>query len=76
MVPLFAKVLVINGGRQIFYGKATEAKAYFENLGFVCSTQTTTTDFLNSMTAEPQLRRVREGMKFRIPMQIYCMVST
>ncbi|TGJ84785.1 hypothetical protein E0Z10_g3954 [Xylaria hypoxylon] len=67
MVPLFDKVLVINGGRQIFYGKATEAKAYFENLGFACPDRTTITDFLNSMTAEPELRHVREGWKFRVP---------
>ncbi|KAK7756965.1 hypothetical protein SLS62_000981 [Diatrype stigma] len=61
MIPLFDKVLVINGGRQIYYGKATEAKAYFESLGFVCPERVTTTDFLNSMTAEPELRHVREG---------------
>ncbi|KAI1397475.1 ABC transporter PeaB1 [Hypoxylon fuscum] len=67
MVPLFDKVLVINGGRQIFYGKATEAKAYFENLGFVCPERTTVTDFLNSMTAEPKLRKLREGWEFRAP---------
>lgn len=67
MVPVFDKVLVINSGRQIFYGKATEAKAYFEGLGFVCPERTTITDFLNSMTAEPELRHVREGYKFRAP---------
>jgi len=68
MVPLFDKVLVINGGRQIFYGKATEAKKYFEHLGFVYPERTTITDFLNSMTAEPELRHVRDGWKFRVPM--------
>ncbi|KAK8877617.1 ABC transporter [Apiospora arundinis] len=67
MVPLFDKVLVINGGRQIFYGKATEAKAYFESLGFVCPERTTITDFLNSMSAEPGLRHVRAGGKGGIP---------
>jgi ATP-binding cassette subfamily G (WHITE) protein 2 (SNQ2) len=67
MVPLFDKVLVINGGPQIFYGKATGAKAYFENLGFVCPDRTTITDFLNSMTAEPELRHVRGGWKYRVP---------
>lgn len=61
MVPLFDKVLVINRGRQIFYGKASEAKPYFEGLGFVCDERTTITDFLNSMTAEPELRHVRPG---------------
>ncbi|KAK0634251.1 ABC transporter PeaB1 [Bombardia bombarda] len=67
MVPLFDKVLVINAGRQIYYGPATEAKAYFESLGFVCPDRTTITDFLNSMTAEPELRHVRPEYKFRAP---------
>ncbi|KAI1385489.1 ABC transporter [Hypoxylon trugodes] len=67
MVPLFDKVLVINGGRQVFYGKATDAKAYFEDLGFVCPDRTTITDFLNSMTAEPELRTPRDGWEFRVP---------
>ncbi|KFA79185.1 hypothetical protein S40288_02404 [Stachybotrys chartarum IBT 40288] len=67
MVPLFDKVLVINGGRQIFYGKATEAKTYFRNLGFMCPDRTTITDFLNSMTAGPELRHAREGWEGRVP---------
>lgn len=67
MVPLFDKVVIINSGRQIFYGKATEAKAYFESLGFVCPDRTTITDFLNSMTAGPELRHVRDGWEFRVP---------
>lgn len=68
MVPFFDKVMVINGGRQIFYGKATEAKAYFEGLGFVCPERTTITDFLNSMTSDPELRHVRDGWRGRVPM--------
>lgn len=67
MVPLFDKVIVINSGRQIFYGKATEAKAYFESLGFVCPERTTITDFLNSMSAAPEHRHVREGWEARVP---------
>ncbi|KAI1825413.1 ABC transporter PeaB1 [Xylaria intraflava] len=67
MVPLFDKVLVINGGRQIFYGKASDAKPYFESLGFVCPKRTTITDFLNSMTAEADLRRVRDDWVRRAP---------
>ncbi|KAH9907615.1 ABC transporter PeaB1 [Xylariomycetidae sp. FL2044] len=68
IVPLFDKVLVINGGRQIFCGKATEAKAYFQDLGFACPDRTTITDFLNSMTAEPQLRHAKAGWDPRVPM--------
>ncbi|KAI0023474.1 ABC transporter PeaB1 [Xylariomycetidae sp. FL0641] len=68
IVPLFDKVLVINRGRQIFYGTATEAKAYFEGLGFLCPDRTTITDFLNSMTAESQLRHAKDGWSHRVPM--------
>ena len=60
VVPLFDKVLVINSGRQIFYGPVAEAKPYFEGLGFHCAPTTTTTDFLNSMSADPHVRLVRE----------------
>lgn len=67
MVPLFDKVLVINAGRQIFYGKATDAKPYFESLGFVCPERTTITDFLNSMTAGSELRHPRDGWQGRVP---------
>lgn len=63
MVSLYDKVLVINNGRQIFYGKATAAKSYFEALGFMCPERTTATDFLNSMTAEPELRHIRSAWK-------------
>ncbi|MCJ1267220.1 hypothetical protein MMC22_007105 [Lobaria immixta] len=67
IVPLFDKALIINSGRQIFYGKASEAKAYFEDLGFECLPRTTITDFLGSMSAGPEARRVREGYKGRVP---------
>lgn len=52
MVPIFDKVLVINQGRQIFFGDPTAAKPYFEGLGHICPPTTTITDFLTSMTAE------------------------
>lgn len=59
MVPLFDKVLVINQGRQIFFGPATEAKTWFERLGYRCPSTTTITDYLTSMTTTriiPNLR--------------------
>ncbi|KAG7416060.1 ZEB2-regulated ABC transporter 1 [Fusarium oxysporum f. sp. rapae] len=57
---VFDKVLVLYQGRQIFFGKTKEAKAYFEGLGFVCPEQQTTADFLTSMTSH-QERIIREG---------------
>lgn len=67
MIQLFDKVLVINSGRQIYYGNVAEAKEYFESLGFICPERTTIADFLTSMTAEPQLRHVRDGFESRVP---------
>ncbi|KAM5350256.1 hypothetical protein ACJ41O_006761 [Fusarium nematophilum] len=63
---LFDKALVIYEGRQIFFGPAEEAKAYFINLGFDCPERQTTPDFLTSMTA-PSERVVRPGWENRVP---------
>ncbi|KAF4453657.1 ATPase [Fusarium austroafricanum] len=63
---LFDKALVIYEGRQIFFGPADEAKAYFINLGFECPDRQTTPDFLTSMTA-PSERVVRPGFENKVP---------
>ncbi|UPK90458.1 hypothetical protein LCI18_001393 [Fusarium solani-melongenae] len=57
---VFDKVIVLYEGRQIFFGKAGDAKAYFEGLGFICPEQQTTPDFLTSMT-NPTERIIRPG---------------
>ncbi|OJJ38758.1 hypothetical protein ASPWEDRAFT_48910 [Aspergillus wentii DTO 134E9] len=67
IVPYFDKVIVINSGRQIFYGTIQDAKEYFLSLGFECSSATTTTDFLNSMSADPEVRRVHEARQNQVP---------
>lgn len=61
MAALFSKVLVINSGRCIYYGPTKSAKQYFESLGFHCPPRMSTTDFLNSMSAEPEARSLPEG---------------
>ncbi|KAK2040972.1 ABC-2 type transporter [Colletotrichum somersetense] len=63
---IFDKVLVLYKGRQIFFGKTGEAKAYFEGLGFVSPEQQTTADFLTSMTSHKE-RVVRPGWEGRTP---------
>lgn len=63
---VFDKVLVLYEGRQIFFGRTTEAKDYFINLGFECPDRQTTPDFLTSMTA-PSERVVRPGWEERVP---------
>lgn len=62
----FDKVLVLYQGRQIFFGEAAEATAYFENLGFVCPEQQTTADFLTSMTSHAE-RIIRPGWEGKTP---------
>ncbi|KAF9876534.1 ABC multidrug transporter [Colletotrichum karsti] len=63
---LFDKVVVLYEGRQIYFGKATNAKAYFEGLGFQCPDQKTTADFLTSMTS-PSERVIHPGWKGKTP---------
>jgi ATP-binding cassette subfamily G (WHITE) protein 2 (SNQ2) len=48
----FDKVLVIDTGRQIYFGPASEARSYFEDLGFKEKPRQTSPDFLTSCTDE------------------------
>ncbi|KAF2864334.1 ABC transporter-like protein [Piedraia hortae CBS 480.64] len=63
---LFDKVLVIDQGREIFMGKASEAKQYFIDIGFECPPRQTTADFLTAVT-NPVERQFRPGMKASTP---------
>ncbi|KAF7563915.1 hypothetical protein G7046_g188 [Stylonectria norvegica] len=67
IVSQFDKMIIINSGRQIFYGAPIEATAYFESLGFERLERTTISDFLSSMTGQPEQRRVRDGWELRVP---------
>lgn len=49
---LFDKVMVIDEGRQVFYGRASEARSYFESLGFAPRPRQTTPDYLTGCTDE------------------------
>ncbi|KAK1148199.1 Multidrug resistance protein [Aspergillus melleus] len=57
---VFDKVMVLYEGRQIYFGRTDLAKAYFEDLGFICPDRQTTADFLTSMTSHRE-RVVRPG---------------
>ena len=48
----FDKVLVIDEGRQVFFGPTSEARAYFEGLGFLPKPRQTTPDYLTGCTDE------------------------
>ncbi|KAI9803139.1 MAG: hypothetical protein M1833_001210 [Piccolia ochrophora] len=56
----FDKVLVIDDGHEVFFGKTTEARAYFENLGFEPIEGQTTAEFLAAVT-DPVDRQCRPG---------------
>lgn len=62
----FDKVCLIYEGREIFFGRANEARGYFEGLGFEASPRVTTSDFLTAIT-DPKTRRIRAGMEGRVP---------
>jgi ATP-binding cassette subfamily G (WHITE) protein 2 (PDR) len=63
---LFDKALVLYEGRQIYFGKTTEAKQFFVNMGFDCPDRQTDADFLTSMTSALE-RVVRPGWEDRVP---------
>ncbi|ROV89515.1 hypothetical protein VSDG_08497 [Cytospora chrysosperma] len=63
---LFDKATVLYEGRQIYFGPAKHAKAFFERQGWSCPSRQTTGDFLTSIT-NPSERRAREGMESKVP---------
>jgi len=63
---VFDKALVLYEGRQIFFGRTTDAKNFFIQLGFECPARQTDADFLTSMTS-PLQRVVREGYANKVP---------
>ncbi|KAJ9640005.1 ATP-binding cassette transporter snq2 [Coniosporium tulheliwenetii] len=56
----FDKVMVIDQGRQVYYGPAKEARAYFEGLGFLEKPRQTTPDYLTGCT-DPFEREYKPG---------------
>lgn len=57
---------LIDSGRQIYFGPASEARAYFESLGFEASPRITTSDFLTTIT-DANERMIRRGMENKVP---------
>ena len=57
----FDKVMVIDEGRQVFFGPIREARAYFEGLGFREKPRQTTPDYLTGCT-DPFEREYKDGM--------------
>ncbi|OCK83099.1 hypothetical protein K432DRAFT_423622 [Lepidopterella palustris CBS 459.81] len=57
---VFDKVMVIDSGRQVFFGPANQARAYFEGLGFLEKPRQTTPDYLTGCT-DPFEREYKPG---------------
>lgn len=57
---VFDKVLVIDSGREVYFGPAKEARAYFEGLGFLEKPRQTTPDYLTGCT-DPFEREYKPG---------------
>ncbi|CAG8891148.1 unnamed protein product [Penicillium egyptiacum] len=57
---LFDKVLVLDEGKQIYYGPSAAAKPFMEDLGFVYTDGANVGDFLTGVTV-PTERRIRPG---------------
>jgi ABC-type multidrug transport system permease subunit len=68
-VSLFDKVVVLNEGHLAYYGPMSEAKGYFESLGFYCPPRVSVSDFLASMSGNPKGRIVRDGVERPVPLE-------
>lgn len=66
LYDLFDKVVLIDEGKCLYYGRAENAAGYFESLGFRRPQRWTTADFLTSVS-DPHERQIREGYEDRIP---------
>jgi ABC-type multidrug transport system ATPase subunit/ABC-type multidrug transport system permease subunit len=56
----FDKVLVIDSGRQVYFGPTAEARSYFEGLGFREKPRQTTPDYVTGCT-DPFEREFKDG---------------
>lgn len=61
---MFDKVLVLDKGRQVYFGPASEARAYFENLGYRSLPRQSTPDYLTGCT-DPNERQFADGRSER-----------
>ncbi|KAH6612411.1 multidrug resistance protein CDR2 [Boeremia exigua] len=62
----FDKVLVLDEGKQIFYGPREDAVPFMEDLGFVCNPAANKADFLTGVTV-PTERAIKPGYEEKFP---------
>lgn len=62
----FDKVLVLAEGKQIYYGPSSLARAYFEDMGFICAPGANIADYLTSVSV-PTERQIASGFEGKTP---------
>ena len=63
---LFDKVLVLDEGKEMFYGPMDEARPFMESLGFYCDPSANVADYLTGVTV-PTERHIRPEFENRFP---------
>ncbi|KAF2721956.1 hypothetical protein K431DRAFT_312141 [Polychaeton citri CBS 116435] len=63
---LFDKVLVLDEGKQVFFGGREEARPFMESMGFDCDDSANVADFLTGVTV-PTERQIKPGFESRFP---------
>lgn len=63
---LFDKVLILDEGKEIYYGPMKQARPFMEDLGFVCDDSANVADFLTGITV-PTERKIRDGFEDQFP---------
>ncbi|KAK4086445.1 hypothetical protein Purlil1_9291 [Purpureocillium lilacinum] len=63
---LFDKVLVLDEGKEIYYGSMREARPFMEQLGFICDDGANVADFLTGVTV-PTERKIRTELQHKFP---------
>ncbi|KAL1960694.1 hypothetical protein VTO42DRAFT_6524 [Malbranchea cinnamomea] len=63
---LFDKVLVLDEGKEIYYGPMAEARPFMEDLGFLCRDGENIADYLTGVTV-PTERKIRPGYENTFP---------
>ncbi|KAK4223152.1 ABC-2 type transporter-domain-containing protein [Podospora fimiseda] len=62
----FDKVLVLDAGKEVFYGPMNEARPFMERLGFVCRDGSNVADYLTGVTV-PTERLIASGYEKSFP---------
>ncbi|KAI4728946.1 hypothetical protein E4T49_03351 [Aureobasidium sp. EXF-10728] len=62
----FDKVLVLDEGKQIYYGSRQDAVPFMEDLGFICVNGSNKGDFLTGVTVQTE-RKIAPGYEHKFP---------